>query len=126
MTPFYEEIIYRNVLEEVDKKINTIIESLINEKNTLQLKLNEINTKIIDLQYEHYKLRSKIKYNNNWIKLFGIYNTKDYLIFYLFGFKITLKMNEKNINKLAWWIPIRKWRDNFRNKFFDKFMGGSK
>ena len=124
MTPFYEEIIYRNVLEEVDKKINTIIESLINEKNTLQLKLNEINTKIIDLQYEHYKLRSKIKYNNNWIKLFGIYNTKDYLIFYLFGFKTTLKMNEKNINKLAWWIPIRKWRDNFRNKFFDKFIGG--
>ncbi|WP_158639847.1 hypothetical protein [Brachyspira aalborgi] len=33
-------------------------------------------------------------------------------------------MNEKNINKLAWWIPIRKWRDNFRNKFFDKFIGG--
>ncbi|WP_199751094.1 hypothetical protein, partial [Brachyspira aalborgi] len=75
MTPFYEDIIYRNVLEEVNKKINTIIESLINEKNTLQLKLNEINTlqlklneintKIIDLQYEHYKLRSKIKYNNN-------------------------------------------------------------
>ena len=44
MTPFYEEIIYRNVLEEVDKKINTIIESLINEKNTLQLKLNIIIT----------------------------------------------------------------------------------
>ena len=124
MTPFYEDIIYINVLEQVDKKINTIIESLINEKNILQLKLNKINTKIIDLQYQHYKLRSKIKYNNNWIKLFGIYNTKDYLIFYLFGFKITLKMNEKNINKLAWWIPIRKWRDNFRNKFFDKFMGG--
>lgn len=68
----------------------------------MQLKLNELNTIIIDLQYEHYKLRSKIKYNNNWIKLFGIYNTKDYLIFYLFGFKITLKINEKNINKLVW------------------------
>lgn len=104
-------------MEEVDKKINTIIESLINEKNTLQLKLNELNTIIIDLQYEHYKLRSKIKYNNNWIKLFGIYNTKDYLIFYLFRFKITLKINEKNINKLAWCILIRKCRDNFRNKF---------
>ena len=24
---------------------------------------------------------------------------------------------------IAWWIPIRKWRDNFRNKFFDKFIG---
>ena len=21
------------------------------------------------------------------------------------------------IDKIAWWIPIRKWRDNFRNKF---------
>ncbi|WP_297247630.1 radical SAM protein [uncultured Brachyspira sp.] len=24
-----------------------------------------------------------------------------------------------NINKLAWWIPIRKWRDNFRNKMLN-------
>ena len=28
------------------------------------------------------------------------------------------------INTMAWWIPIRKWRDNFRNKFFDNFIGG--
>ena len=28
------------------------------------------------------------------------------------------------INSLAWWIPIKKWRDNFRNKFFDNFIGG--
>ncbi|WP_302272793.1 hypothetical protein [Brachyspira aalborgi] len=31
---------------------------------------------------------------------------------------------DKLIDTLAWWIPIRKWRDNFRNKFFDKFIGG--
>ncbi|MEI0518249.1 radical SAM protein [Brachyspira murdochii] len=24
-----------------------------------------------------------------------------------------------NINKLAWWIPIRKWRDSFRNKMLN-------
>ena len=30
----------------------------------------------------------------------------------------------KVIDSLAWWIPIRKWRDNFRNKLFDKFIGG--
>ena len=30
----------------------------------------------------------------------------------------------KLVNTLAWWIPIRKWRDNFRNKFFDNFIGG--
>ncbi len=27
------------------------------------------------------------------------------------------EINNKIINTLAWWIPIRKWRDNFRNKF---------
>ncbi|WP_295161151.1 radical SAM protein [uncultured Brachyspira sp.] len=26
---------------------------------------------------------------------------------------------QNNINKLAWWIPIRKWRDNFRNKILN-------
>ena len=26
-------------------------------------------------------------------------------------------MNKEKIDKLAWFIPIRKWRDNFRNKF---------
>ena len=30
----------------------------------------------------------------------------------------------KIVNTLAWWIPIRKWRENFRNKFFDNFIGG--
>ena len=23
----------------------------------------------------------------------------------------------KVVDSLAWWIPVRKWRDNFRNKF---------
>ena len=31
---------------------------------------------------------------------------------------------QKIIDNIAWWIPIRKWRDSFRNKFFDKFIGG--
>ena len=34
------------------------------------------------------------------------------------------KKINKVIDTLAWWIPIRKWRDNFRNKFFDNFIGG--
>ena len=32
------------------------------------------------------------------------------------------KKINKVIDTLAWWIPIRKWRDNFRNKFFDNFI----
>lgn len=31
---------------------------------------------------------------------------------------------KKLIDTLAWFIPIRKWRDNFRNKFNDNFIGG--
>ena len=32
------------------------------------------------------------------------------------------RFENKLIDTLAWWIPIRKWRDNFRNKFFDNFI----
>ena len=37
---------------------------------------------------------------------------------------IGAKLQDIYLNNFAWWIPIRKWRDNFRNKFFDKFIGG--
>ena len=96
----------KNALENKKEKYNyrdDIINYLIEENNE---KESEI----------HY-LRNYINEKQNWIKLFGIYNTKDYLMFYLFGIKISLKINEKNINKLAWWIPVRKWRDGFRSKF---------
>ena len=38
--------------------------------------------------------------------------------------KIKNKKLNDLIDKIAWWIPVRKWRDNFRNKFFDKFIEG--
>ena len=68
------------------------------------------NNKLNEIQNDTYL-------QNNWIKLFGIYNNMDYLFIYIFGIKISLKVNEEIINKIAWWIPIRKWRDGFRNKF---------
>ena len=104
-----------------DKKITpqlSMIEYLIYENDSLDLKLKEANNEIINLQNNIWKLNNDLNEKSNWIKLFGIYNTKEYLIFYLFGIKISFKINEERVNKLAWWIPIRKWRDNFRNKFF--------
>ena len=71
-------------------------------------------------------LKSKneeLKLNSNWWTLFGISNNSEYLRLTLFGIKFTFRINKYVINKLAWWIPIRKWRDNFRNKFFGKFTG---
>ena len=40
-----------------------------------------------------------------------------YLIITILGLKITLKINEENINKIAWWIPFKNWRESFRGKF---------
>ena len=94
-----------------EEEHKTAIINLQNKNNDLR---NEINNEINDLYNFTFK---KINEDKNWIKLFGFYNTKDYLIFYLFGIKITFKMNEKRINNLAWWIPVRKLRDKFRNKF---------
>ena len=122
----------KNALENKrDKKITpqlSMIEYLIYENDSLDLKLKSANNDIINLQnrnldlqnniYElNNNLRKEINEKSNWIKLFGIYNTKDYLMFYLFGIKISFKMNDNRVNKLAWWIPVRKWRDGFRDKF---------
>ena len=74
----------------------------------------------IDLKLEIENLRL----NCNWFNIFGISNNNEYLRITLFGIKFTFKINKDIVNKLAWWIPIRKLRDNFRNKFFDNFIGG--
>lgn len=106
---------------EKEKSLNWLKNALENKKEKYNYRDDIINYLIEEnneKESEIHYLRNCIDGKQNWIKLFGIYNTKDYLMFYLFGFKISLKINEKNINKLAWWIPIRKWRDNFRNKFF--------
>uniref|UniRef100_UPI003F4C9662 glycosyltransferase family 2 protein n=1 Tax=Brachyspira catarrhinii TaxID=2528966 RepID=UPI003F4C9662 len=76
---------------------------LFNRNNILK---NEIN-----------RLQKEIEYSKNWIRVFGIYNNDRYLFIYFLGIKLTFKLDKKIINYLSWWIPIRKWRDNFRNKF---------
>ena len=70
-----------------------------------------------------YKEEIKSKISNkdlkiNWLPtVFGISNNKNTLRITILFIKITIKMTEEKINKLAWWIPIRKWRDDFRGKF---------
>lgn len=43
-------------------------------------------------------------------------NSKDELLNELNKIKVNFN---KLINDLAWWIPIRKWIDNFRNKMLN-------
>lgn len=89
--------------------INKISEQ---KTKSIENKINEINEKLNILKTEANK-----KYSENWIKLFGIYNNKEYIFIYIFFIKFSIKINDKNIKNISWWIPIRKWRDNFRNKF---------
>ena len=49
---------------------------------------------------------------SNGINLLGYSFNNEYFRIYFLFLKITFKIND-----IAWWIPIRKWRDKFRNKF---------
>ena len=83
-------------------------QNILKFENNINILQNEVNS----TKYEYNNLQNeinsiKIKYDNLEKGLSGIINIYNNLI-----------------NTLAWWIPIRKWRDSFRNKFFDKFIGG--
>lgn len=71
---------------------------------------------ISDYQNLEQKLEEQ-KLKSNWFTLFGISNNKEYIRIILFGIKLTLKINKSIISKISWWIPIKKLRENFRNKF---------
>ncbi len=58
---------------------------------------------------------TKLKIND--IKFFGIYHNRNTLQIVLFFIKITIEMNFENVNKIAWFIPIKKYREAFKRAF---------
>ena len=110
----------------------------INNSNTINDLNNEINIKndsINNLNNELTNCNNTIKYINNkneelklninWfsilsifgIQLFAVSNNANYLRLTVLGIKLTFKVNEESINKIAWWIPLKSLRNNFRSKF---------
>ena len=93
---------------------NNTIASLNNELSNRNNIINAINNK-----------NKELKLNINWfsllsifgIQLFAISNNVNYLRLTILGIKLTFKVNEESINKIAWWIPIKSLRNNFRSKF---------
>ena len=85
---------------------------------------NDINIRNDTINYISKK-NEDLKLNINWfsilsifgIQLFSISNNANYLRLTILGIKLTFKVNEKSINKIAWWIPIKSLRNNFRAKF---------
>ncbi|MEI0528419.1 radical SAM protein [Brachyspira intermedia] len=59
---------------------------------------------------------------NSKIEIENIERIKNYSNFnknkYIYIFDINVK-RKKLVNKIAWWIPVKKWRDNFRNKMLN-------
>ncbi|ADG70799.1 glycosyltransferase family 8 protein [Brachyspira murdochii] len=59
-----------------------------------------------------------IRFRSNYFKFFGIYANSSKLQIVIFGIRITIDaVDYRNILKIAWWIPIKKWREAFKNKF---------
>ena len=93
-------------------KQSCILEHVSFEYKRLERKLSLKNKETIS-NNDYQKLRL----NCNWWTLFGISNNNEYLRLTLFGIRISIKMNKEKVDKLAWWIPVKKWRENFRNRF---------
>ena len=93
--------------------INSLIYAYEFKKDIINKDL-EINS--FKISIEEYKLKIP------WFEIFNIYNNSNILKIVIFGIKIIIKITPKKINKIAWWIPVKKLRDNFRNKFNSKLI----
>ncbi|MBT8718796.1 glycosyltransferase family 8 protein [Brachyspira hyodysenteriae] len=58
-----------------------------------------------------------VRLKGNWIKLFGIYSSDKVLQIVIFGIQINISIDYKKRRDLGRLIPIKKWRDRFREKF---------
>ncbi|MEI0566355.1 ATP-grasp fold amidoligase family protein, partial [Brachyspira pulli] len=95
-----------------------------NINNTINSLNNELTNYNNTIKYIRHK-NEELKLNLNWlsilsifgIQLFAISNNSKYLRLTILGIKLTFKINEESINKIAWWIPIKSLRNKFRTKF---------
>ncbi|WP_232472966.1 ATP-grasp fold amidoligase family protein [Brachyspira pilosicoli] len=104
------------LLEPISVEYKKLQES-IREKD---LVINEKNDEIIYIHKNKNKEINDIKLNSHWfnfLTLFAISNNDEYIRIILFGIKFTFRVNENIINKISWWIPVKKLRKSFRAKF---------
>ena len=128
------------VFERIINMPNNIIKDILNYSFGQSL-ANSVRSSEFKSLKEEELLNSEHAYSK--LFKFGLNKTEiknnediDYIIYsYLKEIQLQINMQESRIKKLenqfnnlintiTWFIPVRKWRDNFRNKFFDKFIGG--
>ena len=88
------------------KLTNNFNEEIDNINNTTNNRINDINNEIMNI---NNTTNNRINDINN--EIMNINNTSNNRIN-----DIENKIM-KLVNALAWWIPVKKWRDNFRNKY---------
>ena len=111
--------IYKKVYEDILNGKDISREYPKNANKWLSIDIEDLIWKARKENYEALhkdKDKEEDKDKNNKFALFKISNDNEYIRLIFFGIKITFKINEEKINKIAWWIPVRKWRDNFRSK----------
>ena len=69
---------------------------------------------ILAQKYADYE-ETKLKIND--VRCFGIYHNRNTLEIVIFFIKIRIEMSFKNVNKIAWFIPVKKWREAFKRAF---------
>ena len=107
----------------IDKFMTLII--VYNEMLSMLKNYNKINNVAIwyfNLQYNNFSnmFGYDSLFSKEFRKILKKYKIKlisDRIIFKIFCFKVTIKLTEENKNKMAWLIPVRKWRKKFRAKF---------
>ncbi|MEI0540528.1 hypothetical protein [Brachyspira pulli] len=94
---------------------NTEISDIKSINNLTKTKIDLLNEILYHVKYND-NISDKNKDIIDYITyIVDNYYNKDKII--LNGLNNKLKIHNDRINKIAWWIPIRKWRDNFRSKF---------
>ena len=137
--PLYTYSTDNVVFERIINIPNSIIKYILNDSFGQAL-ANSVRSCSFKLLKEEELLNSEHAYSK--LFKFALNKTEiknnediDYIIYkYLVGIQLQINKIQQEINRLdkifynlvniiAWFIPFRKWRDNFRNKFFDNFIG---
>uniref|UniRef100_UPI003F4BCED4 glycosyltransferase family 8 protein n=1 Tax=Brachyspira catarrhinii TaxID=2528966 RepID=UPI003F4BCED4 len=79
----------------------------------LERPIDAIQT-ILAQKYSDYE-KTKLKIND--VRFFGVYHNRNTLEIVIFFIKIRIEMSFKNVNKIAWFIPVKKWREAFKRAF---------
>ncbi|WIH87732.1 hypothetical protein [Brachyspira pilosicoli] len=115
----------------IDMDINNYLNSIQNFRIVTHKNNFSANCYYISKKFDNNSINllnnktEELKLNLYWfsllsifgIHLFALSNNSDYFRITILGIKLTFRVNEESVNKIAWWIPVKKLRDSFRSKF---------